>query len=1252
MMQYVDYNQTAEDHQSLLVLVLHVGSQLHTQQFHRAMDKISRVDCIHVQGQKRNITVRYKKNYSVEFNSWGDFQTHRKVLGLIAIGKCADHTEFEDLFASYKSVKEEYAPTIINSRLVVFGMNTDGSPLTNETENVEVTSDSDRTDSESVNSAPKDSPQMCSDSANPSDSSSLPVPERETSSKSPQNSPAELKRNGVKKSSGVANNSSSEKRSHSNSLTKEGSGAEIVFYPNLDQCADLEERIKEFVTSLYYVLEGKRLDRSFERSDKLTLLCAPFEKKDYVGVDTDTKSFRKKCMGRLRKHLGDLCLQAAMPGEAVLHYNTALDLLRGVNDFLWMGGCFEGMCCAAIVLAYPRSTPVGLKRNLSFQVKRGPPIAEGKTRAGTSYANGLDVLGDQSSQPGPNLDDVVEKYKEAITYYSKFKHAAVVEMEACLKACRLLILQRKYLQASDFLQNVVYINLPSQEDDRIQRYNTLSALYSEIGFRRKAAFFKRVSGMHCVAPDSSPSWSQCYELLLQSLEGYSLSVNPREMELDGCFGWPVLQYRVLHELVYSARRMSNPQIAVRHMTLLVHLMLRHLSVNEQREALTGLSTLTLKCPGTPQPLALDTGLILPPVPLLALPTVRSFRLLPPAPHLQATKIESPDSSSSSGVFIYTPLSLSNKAASDSKPDFKWVCGDVCEASLQLLNPLADELKIFYMGLMTSDEQEAEIFPANPVIPADSGLMTVKLMVRPKSAGTLKILGYTTIVYGVKSNCRLRDLVNLRPSPMSEIVIEVIPPLPHLALCCSLPKATVFSSSGNSADVVASGSATLFAGQSMEGIVTVQNTSDQLVEKLSVRINSKNDVQGSLSRVVSWVEENITSQLPIETTGQLCFSLYMHGDSDFLQPSEMVSGSGASMSPRSRSESAEVKEKSIDTVLSLQYSGGEGLTAGYCRQCSLALNIDILPSVYITRWDLQNTNDPQFCRLCLDLVNVSGHQMDLSYASDSSIVLEPHHTRRIGLEVPRLDAEQVDMSQMEQNRIPAHYRTRASPDPYSQCLARYVDIKWTMPSTKATGTVGIDYLTWTPEQLRVLLLSDIRWEVKLCGQPLLPSSRFSFQVGETVEVAVRLENTSDVGKKDSLLCIEPCQRSMGGDLGLDCSNVSVIGASVLHIAQIAAGSEVKHSCSFLFLAPGSYGLTISCRHLGEAEGVSSITVAKTTVSAVTGAPNNASRPNSISKQKSDNGHGSTTTATMKTESKLKALARHTWVYSSPVRFEVT
>ena len=269
--QYVDYVQTAEDHQSLLVLILHVGSHLPSQQFQRGFERISRVDCIHVQGQKRNISVRYKKNYSVEFNSWGDFQTHRRVLGLIALGKCTDHVEFDTLFGNYKKVKEEYASTIINSRLVVYGMNTDGSPLEKDNgdvqENSGIAQDNDKT---GVGSDAK------------SDNSSNNAPEIKTT-KTPKTL-STSKANGVGPGLG-----SSERRSHSNSLTKESSGAEVVFYPGVDQSPDLEDRIKEFVTSLYYVLEGKRLDRSFERNDKLTLLCAPFERKDYVGVDTDTK---------------------------------------------------------------------------------------------------------------------------------------------------------------------------------------------------------------------------------------------------------------------------------------------------------------------------------------------------------------------------------------------------------------------------------------------------------------------------------------------------------------------------------------------------------------------------------------------------------------------------------------------------------------------------------------------------------------------------------------------------------------------------------------------------------------------------------------------------------------------------------------------------------------------------------------------------------------------------------------------------
>ena len=72
--------------------------------------------------------------------------------------------------------------------------------------------------------------------------------------------------------------------------------------------------------------------------DPLPLLLAPFEKRDMVGIDMEGRTRRKRCLGRLRKHLADLCLLAGLPGEAIYHYQTALDTLKSANDWLWIGG--------------------------------------------------------------------------------------------------------------------------------------------------------------------------------------------------------------------------------------------------------------------------------------------------------------------------------------------------------------------------------------------------------------------------------------------------------------------------------------------------------------------------------------------------------------------------------------------------------------------------------------------------------------------------------------------------------------------------------------------------------------------------------------------------------------------------------------------------------------------------------------------------------------------------------------------------
>lgn len=44
-------------------------------------------------------------------------------------------------------------------------------------------------------------------------------------------------------------------------------------------------------------------------------------------------------------------------------------------------------------------------------------------------------------------------------YFQQYKNAGVIELEACVKAVRVLAIQKRAREASEFLQNAVYINL-------------------------------------------------------------------------------------------------------------------------------------------------------------------------------------------------------------------------------------------------------------------------------------------------------------------------------------------------------------------------------------------------------------------------------------------------------------------------------------------------------------------------------------------------------------------------------------------------------------------------------------------------------------------------------------------------------------------------------------------------------------------------------------------------------------------------
>jgi hypothetical protein len=66
------------------------GNQLKQKNFSRVYERLSRVNHVKVidsVGVSREVSARFIKEYPVENNDWGDYQTHRRLVGLISVGK-------------------------------------------------------------------------------------------------------------------------------------------------------------------------------------------------------------------------------------------------------------------------------------------------------------------------------------------------------------------------------------------------------------------------------------------------------------------------------------------------------------------------------------------------------------------------------------------------------------------------------------------------------------------------------------------------------------------------------------------------------------------------------------------------------------------------------------------------------------------------------------------------------------------------------------------------------------------------------------------------------------------------------------------------------------------------------------------------------------------------------------------------------------------------------------------------------------
>ncbi|XP_014668848.1 PREDICTED: trafficking protein particle complex subunit 9-like isoform X2 [Priapulus caudatus] len=1140
-MSVPDYSQSAEDHQCLLVVVKLIGTQIKSKSYHRLFERISRLQHVRIPGQQRSMWLRYRKSYTTDSNEWGDFQAHRKAMGLVCLGKCTSNSDVEALTKDYKEMKRYYSQTLFDSRCLLFGVSAE------ETDSVDDKDSGvgvDKNGVEELLSPSSDVVGTCLD-------------QLDTKNDSIQD----------------------EKRGMVNEA-RQDSWSGVIVYPSSEHCGQLEEHLKEFACSLFWVLESKVLDRTYEKSDKLPLLMAPFEKSEGVTIDHEGRAFKKRCQGRLRKQMGDLNLMAGLPGEAISHYNAAIENLKSVNDWLWLGGALEGLCTSSAVILYPEPQKAGqLTRNSSFGGSGDLLMAASqhtRRRSGSftssSLPNGIDRY-DYKIKNCLTPEEVIEKYKEVVLHYSKFKAAGIIETEASIKATRILIIQQKNLLASEFLKNVLFINLQLADDEKIQRYCALSQLYSQIGMERKAAFFKRVAAMQCVAPHNpNPAWAQCYHLLLETLKGYKLSLDPKDAPRGCSVGWPVIQIRLLHELVVTAKRMGNTAIAIRHMQFLLHQMNQHLTDDERKEMAVMLESYTAKAEGGPIPLVLDSGIILPPVPFTRLPIVRSFKLQNLAPHLKPhskAKKNMPAPINKS-PFIYSPIQFGSIGRSKSKIEFEWAESDVCEVTMQVYNTMPFELKVDNMSLL-SEGGQLETFPSSLSLPANSGPYPVNLLSCPQGAGELKIIGYSATVLGVRSHCRLRDLPQFK---QQKHMVQVAPALPKLQVQTSLAKSATFTSLADCGSIVTSGSISLYAGESQDCTLSLSNISRQPIESIELSLDCKLSKRKA-SKFFHWDNSRIMSVLPIEPEKSAVMNLCITAVSDFLAKEKVQTDEDASRGDLSRKNSSvsfcgpcdTYPTKTVEAILKFEYTGGAGMVGQYYRECSVSLHVEVLPSLLFTKWDVLPAEIPCMCYLVFDILNTTDHEMEIYYSDSKCVIIEADETSRIPYQVERCPLAKILKLMSNDTSIDSICR---------QHVADLVDIRWQSPTLETGGEASIADIPWSGSMVDMIRMSPIEWEISLNGQVCKSTEENSYRVGQPVILTVSINAYTEFFHDDITLNIQCYQDHQNGVLDyMPMDKFSIVGSRTLQISQACLKETFEHQCSLLFFCSGQFKLDVFC-----------------------------------------------------------------------------
>ncbi len=717
---------------------------------------------------------------------------------------------------------------------------------------------------------------------------------------------------------------------------------------------------------------------------------------------------------------------------------------------------------------------------------------------------------------------------------------------------QILIEQNNVLLAADFLQNIVFINLQMNDEEKVHRFSALSRLYGRLGMRRKSSFFHRVAAMRCVAPQNPQTdWSACYSLLLKALPGYNIDFQKassmgkkqkNRVSEAHPVGWPALQIQIMQELVGTSRRMGDHVAATRHMAFLIQALFPFLRERERVEMVQQLTILTSKSPGTPVPHAVEAGLILPPVNVYTVPSVTAFS---PCPLPEPLIVPSSDNANDlqDGPFIFTPI----QHPSAGRKTLQWVLGEEAAVSVTLTNPLSVELKIEEMVLM----HEGVVFeplPTSIVMKPQATSIKIQLTGVPKEAGELRILGYSCVVFGVRSHCRAKclGLSNLKEDAFK---VEISPPIPRLEFC--------ETEEGTAPPDVRRIEA--YNGEEVKVELSVKNVTALPIASL------ESTCQGApvkFRKSISLEQQSVpnlnsgdTHTNVIRINGPAtCCSYSAQGDDNH--------------------HAVNKEPDTFGTQVVTKYSGENEVSLGYFRQLVQKLQVTFYPSVHVTWWDVLPGESSEKCYLILDVGNLSqNNECEVVLGDNKHLAIDPGGKCRIPLPVDKV--KDADESQQQD---PRWSREKF----FAQYLDSHVDLKWRIQDNVSvrTGKISLLGLKLSAVMMDRLLLSPLSWTVKVNGETWTGGEDFSAIAGCPISLEVAVDNNYKV-PVSCRFQVEAgyvvADQGTGGDeysAGGSFSQAVTVSGARTH-RKSTPGGRVVHRSNLLATAPGQVCVRCFC-----------------------------------------------------------------------------